>query len=77
MPVFEFHCKTCKSEFKTLRRSDKLSEVACPDCGSVKLARLLSVTAAPSSGGTLAPPSACSGPMLGGGCCGGGCNLNN
>ena len=77
MPVFEFHCKTCKSEFKTLRRSDKLSEVACPDCGSVKLARLLSVTAAPSPGDTLAPPSACSGPMMGGGCCGGGCNLNN
>ena len=53
MPIFEFHCKGCRSEFKTLRRAEKLAEVACPSCGSDRVARLLSVTASHSDGQSL------------------------
>jgi putative FmdB family regulatory protein len=45
MPIFEFHCKECRGEFKTLRRADKLDDVTCPACGTNRVARLLSVTA--------------------------------
>ncbi len=48
MPIFEFHCKECRTEFKTLRRTEKLPEVTCPDCGTDRVARLLSVTASSS-----------------------------
>ncbi len=47
MPIYEFHCKECRSEFKTLRARDALSEVTCPACGTGRVARLLSVTAQP------------------------------
>ena len=50
MPIFEFHCKECRTEFKTLRRTEKLAEVTCPDCGTDRVARLLSVTASSPSG---------------------------
>lgn len=53
MPIFEFHCKECRTEFKTLRRTEKLAEVTCPDCGTERVARLLSVTAGTSSSGAV------------------------
>lgn len=49
MPIFEFHCKECRGEFKTLRRLEKLAEVKCPECGTDRVVRLLSVTARSSS----------------------------
>lgn len=63
MPIFEFQCKECRNEFKTLRRSDKLDEVNCPTCGTRKVVRLLSVTAR-SSGSSQ--PDSCAMPP--GGC---------
>lgn len=45
MPIFEFHCKQCRTDFKTLRRTEKLAEVTCPECGTDRVSRLLSVTA--------------------------------
>lgn len=45
MPIYEFYCKDCRSDFKTLRASDRISEVKCPTCGAEKLERLFSVTA--------------------------------
>ncbi len=45
MPIYEFHCKGCERDFKTLRRAEKLNETNCPTCGSEHLMRLLSVTA--------------------------------
>lgn len=61
MPIYEFHCKDCEKDFKTLRRAEKLPEVICPDCGGEHLMRLLSVTAqvgasAPDMGGACAMP---------------------
>ena len=67
MPIYEFHCKECASDFKTLRKAEKLAEIAGPDCGTEKVMRIISVTA--KTGGPLyAEESACSLPMEGGGC---------
>jgi putative FmdB family regulatory protein len=52
MPIFEFQCKECRGEFKTLRRTEKLSEVTCPTCGADRVVRLLSVTARSTGGQT-------------------------
>lgn len=71
MPIYEFHCKECRGEFKTLRPADKLKEVKCPSCGTERVARLLSVTARSQP----EPEPSCSLPM--GSCCGGGCGRFN
>ncbi|HLJ54305.1 MAG TPA: zinc ribbon domain-containing protein [Chthonomonadaceae bacterium] len=76
MPIFEFHCKSCRTEFKTLRSADRLAEVKCPDCGTDRVARLLSVTARSSSATEEMAP--CS--MPSGMCCrvdGGPCGSRN
>ncbi len=72
MPIFEFHCKECREEFKTLRSANKLNEVACSACGSERVVRLLSVTARASADAQTSGP--CATPMSGGCCMGtGGC----
>lgn len=48
MPLFDFKCRTCASEFEALVRSGHTP--ACPDCQSQDLDRLPS-TFAPSSAG--------------------------
>jgi putative FmdB family regulatory protein len=50
MPIYEFTCKKCKHDFEELifNRSEK---VACPECGSKKVVRAMSVFSH-SSGGT-------------------------
>jgi putative FmdB family regulatory protein len=66
MPIYEYVCMACESHFEELQRLEA-ADPACPDCGSAKTKRQLSVFAAhgtaeqPSFGGTR------------GGCCGGGC----
>jgi putative FmdB family regulatory protein len=64
MPMYEFLCKSCREEFRTLRRYDELDSVRCPSCGTEKVARLLSVTAPARS-----EPSAPACPAGKGGCC--------
>ena len=54
MPIYEFHCTKCDSEFEELVRSSKpeaLAEVACPECGSHKIAKKVSTFASSVSGG--------------------------
>ena len=52
MPLYEYHCKACDGTKEVLvRRPDEKPE--CPDCGSKKLAKQLSVAAAPSVNGNL------------------------
>ena len=65
MPIYEFHCKECRKEFKTLRRSEQLSDVACPTCGTERVTRLLSVTAMTRADGGMG--EACAMPAMGGG----------
>lgn len=52
MPIYEFTCGDCSSDFETLvRSSDWEGEVECPSCGSEKLEKQLSVFAAASTDG--------------------------
>ena len=69
-------CESCGGAFELLvRASDK---PVCPDCGSLRLAKQLSVPAAHTSGTSSLP--VCEAPRTGGGCgapwCGtGGCGM--
>lgn len=74
MPLYEYRCQDCEMEVEVLlSRSNEQPE--CPNCGSAKLDRLLSVPAAPAvrSGTSSLPalPTGCEAPR----CCGGGCQL--
>lgn len=62
MPIYEFRCKECRHDFKTLRRSDQINSVTCPTCGTPKVYRLLSITATTQS----QAEGACGLPMGGG-----------
>jgi putative FmdB family regulatory protein len=47
MPIYDYHCKDCGSEFETLVRSMFSTEtVACPDCGGQRVAKAISLVAA-------------------------------
>ncbi|WP_146503076.1 FmdB family zinc ribbon protein [Rubinisphaera italica] len=71
MPLFEYRCSDCQSQFELLIRSSQQPE--CPTCGKSNLEKLLSATAATAvshSGLPIAnscPPS--SAPACGSGCC--------
>ena len=67
MPVYEYTCKSCESSFEHLHRtlSDAVKPPACPECGSPKTARRLSVFAV---GGEA--KSGASGPAATPGMCG-------
>ena len=73
MPLYEYDCKKCHEVVELLVRSEK-ETIKCPECGSQRLERLLSVPSAPSvkGGGNLPISGAgdsCGAPR----CCGGGC----
>ena len=68
MPNYEYTCESCKKSFEHLARTmNATGPVKCPECGSTKTARALSVFAvgAESASKPAMPP--------GGGCgrCGG------
>ena len=44
MPIYEYTCNDCKSEFEVLIRGDE--KPSCPSCGKGRLTRSISVTAA-------------------------------
>jgi putative FmdB family regulatory protein len=49
MPLYEYHCEPCDHTFETLIRST--SDLAsCPHCGSVEVAKLLSIPAVAHTG---------------------------
>ncbi len=45
MPIYEYICGDCNHPFEALVRSDEQPE--CPECGSGRLNKQLSVSAAP------------------------------
>ena len=53
MPIYEYTCSSCKGKFEQLVRSMKESDgkMQCPQCGSEKTARSLSVFAVSSAAG--------------------------
>ncbi|BDI34332.1 hypothetical protein CCAX7_63830 [Capsulimonas corticalis] len=79
MPLYEYVCRDCHTDFEALvpasRRDD--SPAACPQCAGVKVARKISLMAAPvirsGAGGKSSEPFSCGAPS----CCGGGCAIDN
>jgi len=82
MPLYEYHCEPCDQTFETLIRSTGDLAV-CPQCGSVEVAKQLSVPAAAQTGrgqsGALpihgemggGPSFGCGRPQCGSGMCAG------
>ncbi len=74
MPVYEYVCPSCKTDFELLRPITKMDEAAkCPDCEVIS-DRKLSVFASMLMGsdGAMLPMAGGGG----GGCCGGGCGCS-
>lgn len=70
MPMYEYDCKQCTTQFDRLRRMDQGdSDVVCPRCGSFHVQRRLSVFASHSKESSGAVSTVAS---TGGGCCSGG-----
>lgn len=74
MPIYEYTCSQCGSDFELLVREGTVIE--CPECGSKKAAKKMSAFSAQSGSSNDAPP-----PCFGGGCdlgkCGSGrCGLD-
>lgn len=60
MPVYEFTCRECATEFEELVRSDE--RVACPSCSSKRVEKRFSTFAtqnAPSSAAPTSLPGGC------------------
>jgi putative FmdB family regulatory protein len=78
MPLYEYQCEPCDLTFETLIRGNG-DAAHCPKCGSVDVAKLLSVPAAAQTshdqaGGLPiggAPSFGCGRPQCGSGTCGG------
>lgn len=52
MPIFEFECRQCQSNFEELvRNSEAVTQVECPKCGGKKVKKKLSTFAAKVNGG--------------------------
>ncbi len=51
MPIYEYTCKSCEKNFeKLVRTMNGQDKIACPECGSVKTIRAMSVFATRSEG---------------------------
>ena len=72
MPIFEYICKSCDSEFEVLIQGDQ--EPACPDCEGDELEKKLSAFAVSGTGADLAarepmgPCGTCGDPRGAGAC---------
>lgn len=53
MPIFEYQCEDCSSEFELLVHSGESPE--CPSCGTRRLNKLFSAPAAPVIRGDTLP----------------------
>jgi putative FmdB family regulatory protein len=70
MPIYEYTCTSCEHRFEELVLGSR-TLVACPECTSQDVEKLLSVFAR--IGGGDEPRATGGG---GGGCCGGGCGCS-
>jgi len=64
VPIYEYTCKACNAKFEKLVKSAKAgAHVACPECGSKKTERAMSVFAVSAEGGRQqqSPPPRCCG----------------
>jgi putative FmdB family regulatory protein len=65
MPIYEYNCEACESQVELLIRGSETP--VCPECGSKRLEKLLSVPAA-HTGGSKSSLPICETPRAGGGC---------
>ncbi len=72
MPIYEFHCGHCERDSEILVRSNRWKGTKCPECGSTKLSKKLSVFASAVAGSNAAKAPPCEGGTGSCGCCGGG-----
>jgi len=71
MPIYEYLCRECGSEFEKLISGTR-TDIACPSCASAQVMRRLSLVGVKTGGrfaGSAEAPQ-------GGGCCGGGCGCH-
>lgn len=69
MPIYEFHCEKCEQDSEILVRSSDWKGTKCPNCGSTKLEKKLSVFASASAGAVGEAPT-CTGTPSSCGMCG-------
>ena len=74
MPIYEYACRSCEHRFEELVSSYG-TLVACPQCTSGEVEKLLSTFSARTAGGAPALRAPTGGG--GGGCCGGGCGCRH
>jgi putative FmdB family regulatory protein len=72
MPIYEYSCRECGSEFEKLVAS-QVAVVSCPSCSGERVMRRISLVGVKTGGRTGSPTAMASG---GGGCCGGGCGCH-
>lgn len=64
MPIYEYRCQDCDSQFeKFLRSMFSKDAIVCPDCGGQHVAKALSLIGATSSGLGGASSAAACGPV--------------
>ncbi len=63
MPMYEFHCRSCGSDYEELCGSDEA--VPCPKCGSAETERLMSTCCCQTENGMSGSSSAGSGDCAG------------
>jgi len=68
MPIYEYHCDACGRDSELLVSANARPD--CPECGSDKMSKLLSIVAAPSREGSAGPGDRPSGS------CGAGCGCH-
>ena len=69
MPIYEYTCQSCNTKFDRLVRSmstaDGEARPKCPECGSDRTARALSVFAVAAEGSAKSAGGSDAGPMCG------------
>ncbi len=73
MPIYEYHCEDCGTEFEALVRGEE--KPGCPSCGRQRLSRRMSVPAAHTAGKNQPPCPARDSCGMASPCCGLDCGM--
>lgn len=81
MPLFEYKCSECESQFEILTKSSNDNDISCPECNSTKVKKLFSAFSATTGSVSYSDSSCSTGncnvdvPNVGG-CSSGMCGIN-